>query len=716
VAAAKPTQNLKYNFPISFGKFITPQKPIHKKNWPDNRYLHTIRELFGMDTVASAMIAVSTKLLIRLIPLLAAGAMAYPQTLPWPLKTDIDLSSGYGDYRSGGRFHAGLDLRTGGQIGEKVYSPVDGYVWRIRMSYGGYGKGLYLKGRDGHIYVFGHLSRFNEPLQSTVIREQFRQERYSVDLQLPADSIPVKLGQLLAFSGQTGAGGPHLHIEERTQDNVPLNPLNHGFRLEDNIPPTFERLGVHLLDDRSLFADGHRKMYLPVSKVGTGKYQVTGSITLNAPFGLQAGCADQMRAGGRKQAVFKLSLHIDDSLYYESTLDSLPYEIGSVVDLVYDRTEAANGDQRVRRTYRPVAPNQVWDQALASYGGEVSGRCAYGLDAPPVIGEHRAEITAEDVFGNRSVLVFRFNYVEAGASRSLTHQCDYAAYDDSSENNISDWRLEEDGLVIREKTGKNSRYYFFRPQPPAQAYQGDAGRLLRRHIAGLTEQGIDLQAVGWGRGRHISVDSGAFTLILPPGVFFDPQFVAVSTVAVQGGPGAPLASKAYRVQPEAVAMREKFRLSVKLPAGGPRVGKAGLCCYDQETRVWEWIGDDSGDSDLVSGSSSGGGVFAALIDTTPPTITGLNLRPGHKYPDRKPEVKFRLRDNLSSFNDTGSIDVRIDGRWLLPEFDMEEGRVVATLREPLDFGPHELKITAKDRAGNRSEKTIAFEIVRQKKK
>ena len=183
------------------------------------------------------------------------------------MKGDIDLSSGYGDYRSGGRFHVGLDLRTGGQIGAKVYSPVDGHVWRVRMSYRGYGKGLYLKGDDGPIYVFGHLSGFNETIQRAVTDEQFRQKRYFVDLQFPADSIPVKAGQLIAYSGQTGAGGPHLHFEKRTGDNIPLNPFNHGFRLGDRTPPTFKRVGIHLLDDRSLFSGGLREIFLPVKPV-----------------------------------------------------------------------------------------------------------------------------------------------------------------------------------------------------------------------------------------------------------------------------------------------------------------------------------------------------------------------------------------------------------------------------------------------------------------
>src|SRR3970040_2183821 len=95
----------------------------------------------------------STFSLICLLALIYSTSSA--DNIPWPVKREIDLASGFGDYRSG-RFHAGVDIRTGGVIGEPVFSPVDGYVWRVRMNYEGYGKALYVRGPDERIYVFAH--------------------------------------------------------------------------------------------------------------------------------------------------------------------------------------------------------------------------------------------------------------------------------------------------------------------------------------------------------------------------------------------------------------------------------------------------------------------------------------------------------------------------------------------------------------------------------
>ncbi|MFQ6009391.1 MAG: M23 family metallopeptidase, partial [Candidatus Zixiibacteriota bacterium] len=94
------------------------------------------------------------------------------------------MSSGFGDFRQD-HFHFGVDLRTGGAIGKRVLSPVDGYVMRVRTSYRGYGKALYIKGDDGYIYVFGHLSNFTTKIDQPLKAAQLAARRYYQDLTFP---------------------------------------------------------------------------------------------------------------------------------------------------------------------------------------------------------------------------------------------------------------------------------------------------------------------------------------------------------------------------------------------------------------------------------------------------------------------------------------------------------------------------------------------------
>ena len=333
--------------------------------------------------------------------LLLLGTSVYPAGQSWPLKREVDLSSGFGDFREN-RFHAGLDIRTGGKIGSKIYSPVDGWVWRVRTSYIGYGKGLYVKDAAGRFYVYGHMSDFAPKIDKIVKKTQYDTKRYNTDLTFPKDSIPVKKGEFLGLTGQTGAGAPHLHYEVRSPENRPLNPLKEGWTINEKIRPTFERIGFTLVDDSSIFDDGARMKYFDVKRTNTGQYTLDTVLFINAPFGISTEVYDQMKARGMRQAVYSLTLAIDGVTLYKSVLDSLDFEQGPSVNLEYDYAEAAEGRTRTRRLFHCNGNIYPGSSANGNHGG------IFGAGEYPAVDFHNGEITAVDAFGNTSVLNFRF--------------------------------------------------------------------------------------------------------------------------------------------------------------------------------------------------------------------------------------------------------------------------------------------------------------------
>jgi len=338
--------------------------------------------------------AILAAIILTGLPAAATHAVA-----GWPVGYDVDLSSGFGDYRFG-HFHFGIDIRTGGVTGKEVLAPVDGYVWRLRTSYTGYGKVLYLRGNDGCTYVMAHLQDFNSALDRRLKAAQVSAKRYYQDLYFPEDSVPVKKGELLAYSGQTGSGAPHLHFEKRAGD-IPLNPLSHGYRLADKTPPVITRLGLRLTDDHSVFPDGSRKMWVPVVAGAAGTYTIDTGLYFNSSVGLLVDCYDLMRSGGMKQAVYRLALSVDGRLWHESVFDSAYFETNTAVSLEYDLLEAVAQRKHVRRLYREPGNDYAGCRPHGPHGGLIG--CATGL-AP---GPHDLAITAEDAFGNRSELRFR---------------------------------------------------------------------------------------------------------------------------------------------------------------------------------------------------------------------------------------------------------------------------------------------------------------------
>ena len=68
---------------------------------------------------------------------LVSFGQEHPQDFHPPLKIPLVLSGTFGELRNN-HFHAGIDIKTKGQSGLKVYAIADGYVSRIKVSPWGY--------------------------------------------------------------------------------------------------------------------------------------------------------------------------------------------------------------------------------------------------------------------------------------------------------------------------------------------------------------------------------------------------------------------------------------------------------------------------------------------------------------------------------------------------------------------------------------------------
>ena len=109
--------------------------------------------------------------------ILATASIAFAQTdYIWPIKLAPDLSSRFCDHRNG-HFHAGLDIRTKGRSGYRIYAVGNGYIYRISIAHNGYGKALYLRLEDGKIVSYrnyrtsdrGHIFFVCENVPATIL-------------------------------------------------------------------------------------------------------------------------------------------------------------------------------------------------------------------------------------------------------------------------------------------------------------------------------------------------------------------------------------------------------------------------------------------------------------------------------------------------------------------------------------------------------------------
>lgn len=191
----------------------------------------------------------------------------------------LRLSGSFGELRDN-HFHSGIDLS--GDIGQPIYAAADGYVHRIRVQEGGYGNALYLRHPNGYTTVYGHLHRFSPAIARYVKAEQYRRERFEVDLYPGEKAFVVKKGDRIGDMGNSGSSsGAHLHFEiRRTADQKTLNPLLFNLPIADREVPELVALKVYYLNDRHETIDAQVLMTEPRSG---NIYGLKGGDTLVLP-------------------------------------------------------------------------------------------------------------------------------------------------------------------------------------------------------------------------------------------------------------------------------------------------------------------------------------------------------------------------------------------------------------------------------------------------
>ncbi|MCB0919593.1 MAG: M23 family metallopeptidase [Actinobacteria bacterium] len=120
-----------------------------------------------------------------------------------PMKA-FEVSAPYGDNTGAhaGRGHDGVDLA--GPMGAKIYSATPGKVIHAGDG-GGYGNLVKVRTDDGHVILYGHLSKI-----------------------LVKKGDKVAAGDLIGKEGSTGhSTGPHLHFEVRNAKDKPIDPVKY---------------------------------------------------------------------------------------------------------------------------------------------------------------------------------------------------------------------------------------------------------------------------------------------------------------------------------------------------------------------------------------------------------------------------------------------------------------------------------------------------------
>ncbi|RYE57949.1 MAG: M23 family metallopeptidase [Sphingobacteriales bacterium] len=312
------------------------------------------------------------------------------------------LSGSFGEIRSN-HFHSGTDFRTNQREGYPVYAVSDGYISRLRVQNSGFGLALYINHPNGFTTVYGHLQRFNQSIGEKVKALQYKLRSYEIDEFPDVALIPVRKGDLIAWTGNSGSsGGPHLHFEVRdTKTEATINPQLFGISIPDNIPPVISSLYVYRLNNK-VFNEFTPKQYFQV--IGTkGIYSLNKVSTINVQGEIGFGISTTDRHNGLSglNGVYSITLEVDDVQIFNSTLERFQFDqtraINSHIDFPGKQVLKTN----IQKSFKdPGNP-------LPIYSGLVNnGRLTLHDDKV-----HAVRYTVTDVKGNKSVLIFNVRQV-----------------------------------------------------------------------------------------------------------------------------------------------------------------------------------------------------------------------------------------------------------------------------------------------------------------
>ena len=329
--------------------------------------------------------------------------MEYPKDyFRSPLDIPMQLSGNFGELRPN-HFHAGFDLRTQQKEGLKVYAVADGYVSRIKISTFGNGKAIYINHPNGFTSVYGHLKTANGEIENYIKKTHYKEQSFEIEMFFKPDELIVKKGEIIAFSGNTGASeGPHLHFEFRdSKTEFIINPMLFGYDkfTKDTKKPIVSGVYVYPLDSKTTVNHSKRPLLLNVSLQKDGTY-LSDNVVANGTIGFGISAYDSDDVSFNNNGVYKVQSFYNGKPNFGYEFNTFSFDEMRYINALIDYSRYKKMQQRVQKLFMKNPYNLSIIQTDESKGVlQVS---------PNLASLYRIEVS--DFFGNKKTISIPVKY------------------------------------------------------------------------------------------------------------------------------------------------------------------------------------------------------------------------------------------------------------------------------------------------------------------
>ena len=342
-----------------------------------------------------------------LISLVCLGQNQHPKDFfSVPLEIPMQLSGNFGELRPN-HFHAGFDFKTNQREGLNIHAAADGYVSRIKISTAGYGKAIYITHPNGYTTVYGHLQKAIGTIQDKIEELQYSGKSYEIEAFFKPNELPIKKGQIIALSGNTGGSeGPHLHFEFRDNksENI-INPLFFGLDLKDTKKPIVSSLLVYPIDANSTANESKIPVILNLSLQKDGTY-LSEKVLATGRIGFGINAVDWDDVSYNANGIYKSQLISNGTPTFGYEFDQMVFDEGRYVNAFIDYYRYKKTHQRVQKLFMKNAYN--WSNIYQNVGNGI-----YNV-VPNFTGVQRVEVS--DFSNNKTIISIPIQYSNQAAA------------------------------------------------------------------------------------------------------------------------------------------------------------------------------------------------------------------------------------------------------------------------------------------------------------
>lgn len=305
----------------------------------------------------------------------------------FPVELPVYLSGSFAELRPN-HFHSGIDIKTRGKTGYKIYSLEDGYIQRIQITLGGNGKALYIKHDNGQSSVYAHLEKFSPRIEKIVKEIQYSEKKFEIRLFPKKNQYRIKKKELIGFSGNTGRStGPHLHYEIRDKNDNPINPLTFKKeKLEDTIPPIIKSLFYKQLfkNNEGLFEDpkvGFKKLNFKKIKE---KY-ISDTLKVSAIIGFGIDAFDKMNFTNNVMGINKIETFLDNNKIFNMDFNKFSFNEWRHINTFIDYATYKKNKLTIQKLFTTYYnPLEMYDRSLGDGSMDFTELTSLNTNSPHI--------------------------------------------------------------------------------------------------------------------------------------------------------------------------------------------------------------------------------------------------------------------------------------------------------------------------------------------